>query len=906
MNWWQRLWHRRQMEDQLEKELLFHLEKHTNELIARGVVPDEARRLAHLEIGGPEQVKERCRDARGTRWLEDLVQDVRYALRTLRKNPGFTTVALLTLALGTGATTVMFTLVNGVLLKPLPFPNPSQLVAIHGQSDGWNTKAFGEQNLAYLDYLDCKREAHSVQIAAALFNGGTLTEAGEPEYVDLLEISYDVFSVLHVNLAQGRAFLPEEDRVGAGGVMVLGYSFWQRHFAGKPDVLGKSVALDEKHYTIVGIAPPKFQLYGDEADVYSPIGQDTAGYLQNRNAHPVHVLARLTPPASLAQAQTEIGLIGRHLAEQFASTNRGRTLIAEPLRPNVGDVGSTLWLLLGAVTLVLLIACVNVASLLLARAVSRERELAMRATLGASRGRLIRQCLTESGVLGVVGGVLGIAFALVGIEPFVRFWPGSLPRVEEAHLDWRVMAFALGVSLLSGFLFGLAPALRAPARHQERVLRSGARTVASTSRRLHSVFVISEIALAVVLLVAAGMLGRALLRLSSLNPGLDVHNLLVTRMALSPVVLADPARIPAAWDDVLDRVSHVAGVQSVAAVDTVPMREGNNQIGYWPTPNVPPMNKRPLALATSVTPNYFTVMGIALRQGRFFTAQDRLTAQPVIVVDDVLAQQAFGRQDVVGKRLWMPDMACVQNKPDQNAAKVTLLHRPETDECRDPFTIVGVVGHVRHWGLASDDQAELRAQFYYPFAQVPAPYLRRWSELMSIVIRTNITPLSLLAPLRQELRGASNDQVLYEVHTMEELARESLALQRFLLLLFGIFAAFALLLACIGIYGVLAYLTGQRVPEIGLRMALGASRGAVVRQVLRQSLGMIFAGAGAGLLGAFVAARILIHTVDGMTHTEPLTIAAMIGLLVGAALLASFVPARRASHVDPMTALRQE
>lgn len=900
MNWWQRLWRRRQMEEQLEKELRFHLEKHLNDLITHGVDPQEARRLANLELGGSEQVKEQCREARGTRWLEDLVQDVRYALRTLRKNAGFTTVALLTLALGTGATTVMFTLVNGVLLRPLPFPDPAELVGIHGQSEGWNTKAFGEENLAYLDYLDCKREARSLQIAAALFNGGTLTQAGAPEYVDLREISYNLFSVLHLNVVKGRPFLPEEDRVGAGGVMVLGYSFWQRHFAGRSGVLGTSVLLDEKRYTIVGIAPPKFQLYGQEADVYTAIGQDTAGYLQNRAAHPVHVLARLRPDATLAEARAEIGLVGRHLAQQFKDTNGGRTLIVDQLRPDVGDVSSTLWLLLGAVTLVLLIACVNVASLLLARAVSRERELAMRATLGASRSRLIRQCLTESAVLGVAGGVLGIAFALIGIEPFIQFWPGSLPRAEEAHLDWRVMAFALGVSLLSGFLFGLAPALRAPAGDLERVLRSGARTVSGSSRRLHSVFVISEIALAVVLLVAAGMLGRALLRLSSLNPGLDIHNLLVTRMALSPAVLADPAHIPAAWDDVLDRARRVPGVQSVAAVDTVPMREGNNQIGYWPTANVPPQNKRPLALATSVTPDYFKVMGIALHQGRFFTDQDRLTAPPVIIVDDVLAQQAFGRENVVGKRLWMPDMACVQNKPGQETLP------PYATECGDPFTVVGVVGHVRHWGLASDDQADVRAQFYYPFAQVPARYLRRWSELMSIVARTNVTPLSLLAPLREELHGASNDQVLYEVHTMEELASESLALQRFLLLLFGIFAGLALLLASIGIYGVLAYLTGQRVPEIGLRIALGASQGAVMRQVFGQSLGMICVGAAAGLAGAVVAGRILIHTVDGITHIEPLTVAMMIAVLMAAALLASFVPARRASRVDPMTALRQE
>jgi predicted permease len=901
MTWWQRLWRRGQMEEQLDKELQFHLEQHVSELIARGVEPAEARRQARLAIGGPEQVKEQCRDERGTRWLEDLVVDVRYALRMLRKNPGFTVVALLTLALGIGATTVMFTVVNGVLLKPVPFPEPDKLVAVHGHSETWNTAIFGEQNVAYPDFLDCKRESRSIDMAAALFNGGTLSEPGEPEYVDLREISYDLFSVLHVNLAQGRAFLREEDVAGGAPAMILGYSFWQRHFAGRTDLIGTSVVLDQKRYTVVGIAPANFQLYEQEADVYTPLGQDTAGYLRNRGAHPVHVLARLQPGATLGQAQTEVGLIGHHLAEQYADTNGGRTLMVQPLRPDVGNARSTLWLLLGAVSLVLLIACVNVASLLLARAVSRGRELAMRAALGASRGRLARQCLTESAVLGLSGGVLGILLANIGIGPFVAFWPGMLPRADQVHLDWRVVAFALGVSLLSGVLFGLAPALRAPARGLERALRAGGHGAIGSSRRLHSSFVISEIALAVVLLVAAGMLGRALLRLSSLDPGLNVHNVLVTRMALSPGVLADRGRILPAWQDVMDRARHVPGVESVATVDTVPMREGNNQIGYWATPDVPPKNRQPMALATSVTPDYFKVMGIGLRRGRFFTEEDRLGTSPVVVIDDVLAQSAFGGQDAVGKRLWIPDMPCTRVSPGPNGGTVE-----NSVDCTEPYTVVGVVGHVRHWGLASDDQAEVRAQFYYPFAQVPAAFLRRWSEISSIVVRTSVPPLSELESLRQRLKGASSDQVLYEVHTMEQLASASLAQQRFLFLLFGIFSGLALLLACIGIYGVLAYLTSQRVPEIGVRMALGATARDVMAMVLRQSLGMILAGVGVGTLAAFAAGRALVHVVDGMRAPEASTFALMISVLVVAALLASFVPARRASRVDPVRALRQE
>ena len=360
---------------------------------------------------------------------------------------------------------------------------------------------------------------------------------------------------------------------------------------------------------------------------------------------------------TLAEAQAELAVIGRHLADQYPKSNAGRSFLAEPLRPNAGDVGATLWLLLGAVSLVLLIACANIASLLLARAVSRERELAMRVALGAGRSRLVRQSLTESAVLGLSGGALGVGLAALSIRPFILFWPGSLPRSTEVQIDWHVLLFAIAVSLLSGLLFGLAPALRVPSRELEQSLRAGARTVAGSSRRLHGAFVDSEIALAVVLLVSAGMLGRTLLRLSSLDPGVDIRNVLVTRMALSPATLANPGRTRAAWQDVLDRVRRVPGVQAVAMVDTVPMRQGNNQLGYWATAALPPRDRLPLALATSVTPDYLKVMGIPLRQGRFFDEQDRMGSEPVVVIDDVLAQHAFEGQQPVGKRLWIPDMS---------------------------------------------------------------------------------------------------------------------------------------------------------------------------------------------------------------------------------------------------------
>src|SRR5437870_3353373 len=802
MNWWQRLLRRRKMEDQLEKELGFHLDQHASELIAKGLSPDEARRQARLALGGPEQVKENCRDARGTRWLEDLLQDFLYAIRMLGKQPGFAAVALLTLALGIGATTVMFTVFNGVLLKPLPYPEPGRLVAVHGHTDSWNTAVYGEQNLAYLDFRNGQRQSRSLAMAGFRCNGGIVGTPGNPEYADRREISSNLFSVLGVPIERGRAFLPEEDQPGAAPVIILGNSFWQRRFANNPNALGLSLILDDKSYTVVGIAPAGFRLDGEEPDVFTPVGQNTAGFLRNRRAHPIWVVARLRPGTKLQEAQSELAVVGHQLAGQYPDSNAGRSFVAAPLRPGIGDVRSTLWLLLGAVGLVLLIACANVASLLLARAVSRERELAMRVALGASSGRLMRQCLTESAVLGLSGGVLGV-------------------------------------------------------------------------------------------LVAAAMLGRTLLRLSSVNPGVNIRNVLVTRMALSPAALANPARIRAAWQDVLDRARRVPGVESVAAVDTFPMRQGENQLGYWNTPAVPPENQQPLALATSVTPDYPKVMGIPLLKGRFFDDHDRRGSEPVIVIDEVLAQQAFGTEEPVGKRLWIPEMS-----------------GPNWTGSSDPVYVVGVVGHVRHWGLARDDQAQVRAQFYYPFAQVPDMALRRWSELMSIAVRTSIPPLNAVEPLRRELRGATGgaggDQALYEVRTLEQLASDSLARQRFLLLLFAIFAGLALLLACIGIYGVLAYLTSQRVREIGVRMALGATTGEVTRMVLGQSLGMIFVGVGVGILAALGAGRLLAHTVDGMQSTGLSTFIITIPILVVAALMASYGPARRASRIDPISALRQD
>lgn len=624
-------------------------------------------------------------------WLDDFFYDLRYAVRTWRKRPGFTAVALLTLALGVGITAVMFNLVNGVLLRPLSYPEPDRLVSLHEQVG----ISGPEWQLAYPNFLDVQRTSRALQpLAAWRYGGGIISQPGDAEYISRREISADLFRVYGIPVLRGRAFLKTEDRPGAAPVALIGYRLWQQRFGGSPAAIGSRLVFSAKSYIVVGIAPPGFRVGGD-VDLFTPLGQNTEPPLQNREMHPgINVIARLAPGVTLAQAQTELSIIAANLAKQYPKSNASHGMSVTPLRQQiVGDVRPTLWLLLGAVSLVLLIACVNVASLLLARGISRERELAMRMALGAGRGRLIRQCLTESAVLGVCGGALGMLIATVGTRPFLVFWPGGLPRADEVYIDWRVLLVALAASLLCGLLFGLAPALRAPMGHIEQTLRAGSRTLTGSSRRLHSGFVITEIALAAVLLIAAGMLGRMLLRISSTSPGIDVHNVLVAHLGLSSESMTTPAHVRAAWDEDLRRIRSVPGVEYASTCDIVPMGGDTEEIGYWTTPNAPPPDQMRMALMNIVSPEYLHVMQIPMLRGRFFNEQDRAGTEPVAIIDEVLAKRTFGTIDAVDRRLNLQFLGTAR--------------------------VIGVVGHVKHWGLDADDQAKIREQFYMPFAQLP-------------------------------------------------------------------------------------------------------------------------------------------------------------------------------------------
>src|SRR5579883_156952 len=876
MSWWQRIFHARRLEDELDRELEYHLDQHAADLIARGMGAEEARRKARLALGGPEQVKEQCRDARGARWLDDLWQDTRHTFRTMRQRPGFATLAILTLALGTGATSVMFTLVNSVLLRPLAYPEPENLVTLHIRTDKIG-ETWGFSNP---DYRDFQRESRSLaSVAAWTYGGGVVSKPGEAEYLSGRQISAELFSVLGIAPVQGRAFLPEEDQPGAAPVAMISYALWQRRFGGRPSIIGTPLDFDGKSSTIVGVTPEGFSLDGD-ADVFSPLGQFREARMQNRAARFLHVVARLRTGITMAEAQSEVAVIANRLAKSYPASNANLTVTARPLSQELtANVQPTLWMLFGAVSVLLLIACVNVASLLLARAVSRERELAMRAALGAGRRRMIQQCLTESTVLALFGGLAGVLLAWFGTAPFVALWPGGLPRSQEIHVDWRVLLVALGASVGSGLMFGLAPALRQHSDNLEQILRAGAHHLTGRSRRLQSGLVACEIALAIVLLITAGVLAQTMLELASLNPGVDASHVLTARVALSPAVLTNPAQIRASWDQFINRARSVPGVRFVALADIIPMRTGENVLYYSTTAVPPPPNQAPLALASTVTSDYLRVMGIPLLDGRFFTDDDRAGTTRVIVIDENLARDAFGEVRASGKELWSNAMG------------------------PDPLLVIGVVGHVRHWGLAGDDHSRVRDQLYYPFAQVPDQLLHFFSSVMSVAVWTQSEPLNPVEAIRRE---EHQNATLYEVRTMQQLVKGSLDRQRFLVQLFGGFAALALLLACIGLYGVLAYLTRERVREFGLRMALGATAGGVVRLVLRQTLGMIATGAVVGILGGLAVARVLMRLVKGMRPAAPATFIATVSVLTIAALAASFLPAHRASRVDPLKALREE
>jgi predicted permease len=885
-------WKRGRHDKELGEEIDGHLEMAKRDLIDRGESADRAERSARREFGNVALVQNVTREQWGWVWLEEFLQDLRFGARTLRKNPGFTAIAVLTLALGIGANTSLFSVVNGVLLNPLPYPNPEQLVTLHESKPNFKTGS-----ISYPNFRDWQKDNHTFS-AMAITRTYTfsLTGRGDAEQLRARFISSDFFSVLGVNPVLGRTFVTGEDEIGGPPLVVIGAGLWKRKFGASPDVLGKTLTLDGKDYTIVGVTPAAFDLFLRSVritEVYVPIGQWNNPLLPRRGAGlGIHGVGRLKPGVTFEQATANLERISQNLATAFPDTNNGITAGMIPLRKSMlGNVQPTLLVLFGAVGFVLLIACVNVANLLLARSTGRTREFAIRSALGAGQGRLVRQLLTESILLALAGGAIGLALAQWATSAMLSVVPAELPRAAEIRVDAHVLIFTMGASLLAGILFGLAPALKTSQPRLHETLKESGRGSSGTRHRAQSVFVALEMAMALVLLIGAGLMIRSLTALWSVDPGFHPDHVVTFGLALPPSMMtASPQAMRSYLRDLDNRLSATPGVQAVSqSWGAVPLGNDDDQL-FWMDGQPKPANDNDMdwTLDYIVGPDYLRVMGIPLQRGRFFTPSDDERSPLVGVVDDVCARKYFGKEDPIGKRIVMSSMDL-----SSNGNKVQ---------------IVGVVGHVTQWGLDSDKTQSLRAQLYLPCLQMSDSYIAGvpGGGGTFVMARGEGATSALLESLRQTTRQMNREQVIYTPETMDEMISSTLAPRRFSMILLGVFAGLALVLSSVGIYGVISYLVGQRTREIGIRVALGARRTDVLRLVLGHGVKMALIGVAIGLVASLGLTRLMANMLYGVSPVDPLTFLGVALILTFVALAACYIPARRAMRVDPMVALRYE
>ena len=814
-----------------------------------------------------------------------MIEDVRYGLRMLRKNADFTVVAVLTLALGIGANTALFSVVNGVLLNPLPFRDPDQLIALSESKPN-----FAQGSISYPNFRDWQKENHTFSaMAIARSYGFSLTGMGEAEQVNAEFMSSDFFPLLGVKPVLGRTFASGEDEIGAASVALISAGLWQRKFSRAPDILGKSLTLNGKGYAIIGVIPASFHLVAPsfrDSELYVPIGQWNNNLLPKRGAGlGIHGFGRLKPGVTIEQARADMDMVTGNLAAAYPDDDKGISANLVPLKQRmVGNVQPLLLVLLAAVGFVLLIACVNVANLLLARSTGRMREFAIRSALGATRIRVVRQLLVESVLLAVAGGALGLLLAAWGTRVALGVLPTALPRGEEIGLDARVLIFTMGISLLAGILFGLVPALKTSQPDLQATLKEGGRGTSGTRHRAQAVFVVVEMALALVLLIGAGLMIRSLTQLWRVDPGFNPRNLLTFSLTMPPSMMnATPDVIRARIRALDDTLASVPGVRAASLLWGAFPMSGDDERQFWLEGQPKPVSENDMSwtLDYIVGPNYLKAMETSLLRGRFLSPQDNEHSPLVIAIDDVFARKFFPNQDPIGKRI------------NINGYSV-------------PAEIVGIVSHVKQWGLDSDDKQELQAQMYLPFMQMTDAAMALVPSGMSVVVRSNGEPTALLDSIRHASEQISSEQVIYAPQTMSEIISASLAEQRFSMILLGVFAALALVLASVGIYGVISYGVGQRTHEIGIRMALGARPAHVVRLVLGQGGALALAGVALGLASALVLTRLMASLLYGVRATDPLTFAGVAVLLALVALAACYIPARRATKVDPMVALRYE
>ncbi|HEY1471281.1 MAG TPA: ABC transporter permease [Candidatus Acidoferrum sp.] len=819
--------------------------------------------------------------------MQTLWQDIRYGLRMLGKNPGFTAVVILTLALGIGANTALFSIVNGVLLNPLPFEQPDRLVALYSRSP-----EFSRSSISYPNFLDWRRNNHSFSAIAA-FRGENfnLSGVGDAQRVSANMVSAEFFPVLGVKPSIGRFFSEQEDQVGAAPVAIISDGLWKRKFASSPDVVGKSINLNGTLYTIVGVIPPHFRFmsgngnFHSDAEVYTPIGQWNDPLFRDRHTGMgMDAVARLKPGVTLQQATLDMQSVAAHLAEAYPDIDKNSGVNLFSLKEDVvGDIRPFLLVLLAAVGFVLLIACANVANLLLARSTGRNREFAIRTAMGASPGRVVRQLLTESILLGMAGGALGVLIAAWGTQAAIKVLPEALPRAEDVQIDGRVLLFATVISFVAGILFGLVPALRAYRTDIHETLKEGGRGGSGTRHRTQSIFVAAEMAMALVLLVGAGLMIRSLANLWNTDPGFDPNNIVRVSFASSKPLGATPAGTRAAFRRIHDAIAAVPGVQSVSlSVGSSPM-ENDSDLPLWLEGEGKPASQSEMkaSLFYFTQPDYLKVMKTPLKRGRFLTESDNETSPTVIVIDDQFAKLYFGGQNPIGKHV--------------NLGIVNINAE-----------VVGVVGHVKQWGLDTDPPGAIQAQSYFPISQLPDSIFSLLEHGTATVIRTEGSPLALIGSITNAVQGVNSDIVLYKPETMGSVISESLAPKRFVMTLLGVFAALAVILSAVGIYGVISYVAAQRTQEIGIRMALGAGRGSVLRMVLSEAGRMALLGVGVGLLAAFALTRLMASILFGVSTHDPLTFLGVAALLMLVALAACYIPARRATRVDPMVALRYE
>ena len=854
-------------ESELDDELRFHLERQVAKHVNSGMSDAEALRRARLEFGGLAQVKDECRDARGVSFVETLLQDLRYAARTLRHSPAFTACAVLTLALGIGANTAIFSVVNSVLLNPLPYPNPQELLAARQNDSRPNLEDIQRQTNSFAS-------SGGVNISPVDFTGN-----GEPVRLHAACIDAGLLPTLGVKPILGRWISADEDVKGGPRNVVVSYPFWRDFLGGDPHVLGKAIRLSGNSYTVIGVMPRDFTLPKELADVFVPLWAAFPGDASDRDVHSMHTYWRLKPGVMLTQAQAEIAQVDRRLAEQFPDSEKERGTQLVPLHEwLVGNIRPALLVLFGSVALVLLIACANFAMLLMARAVARQRELMIRASLGARNSRLIRQRLTESTLLALVGGAAGLLVAKAGTMLLLTLRPAALRRFDSIPMDARVFLFAFAISLLTGLLFGLLPAWSSSRGDIAEALRENARTAATGVSRslLRGFLVTAEIALALILLAGAGLLIKGFLRLRYVNPGFDPANVITMYLQLPA---ARYPQIPLQTNfrrELLARVNALPGAEAAMITD-LPL--AGNDVGHRvvidgrPTPAV---GAEPEVQTLSVMGDYFGVMQIPIRAGRDFLPTDREGQPLVVIVNEAFVRQLLPGQSPIGTRI---DWA-----------------RP--NEPHQWMTIVGVAGDVKHFGL----NQPVDPAVYAPFSQNDEAW-RRW---MTLVIRTRVPVGGLVEEVKKQVWSLDSQIPLSSIQSMDDLLAVSVAQQRFNMLLLGIFAALAVALAGVGIYGMVAYRVNQRTHEIGVYIALGAQHRDVLRLVMKDGVKLALLGIVLGLAGAIAFTRVMVSLLFEVKPTDPPTLIGVALLLAAVALLACYIPARRALNIHPMTALRCE